>query len=89
MMIAISRHYYGAVVIFTRASTDPSFCSIWPAHWLMPEPEFSIPPNVCWPVGGEIDITEMYGCTGGSPVYGTLHYGDQCGVDLWDGFDKC
>ena len=32
----------------------------WPAHWLMPEPTTSNPPNVCWPVGGEIDIMEGY-----------------------------
>ena len=32
----------------------------WPAHWLMPEPSTSRPPNVCWPVGGEIDIMEGY-----------------------------
>ena len=33
----------------------------WPAHWLMPEPSTSTPPNVCWPVGGEIDIMEVCG----------------------------
>jgi beta-glucanase (GH16 family) len=27
---------------------------------MMPEPSTSIPPNVCWPVGGEIDIMEGY-----------------------------
>ena len=32
----------------------------WPAHWLMPEPTTSTPPNICWPVGGEIDIMEGY-----------------------------
>ena len=32
----------------------------WPAHWLMPEPTTSHPPNICWPVGGEIDIMEGY-----------------------------
>ena len=32
----------------------------WPAAWLMPEPSTSKPPNVCWPVGGEIDIMEAY-----------------------------
>ena len=46
---------------------------------------FSVPPNVCWPVGGEIDVMEMYGCTDGSPVFGTEHYGVQCGEDEWDG----
>lgn len=32
----------------------------WPAHWLMPEPSQTTPPNVCWPVGGEIDIMEGF-----------------------------
>ena len=32
----------------------------WPAAWLMPEPSTSTPPNVCWPVGGEIDIMEGF-----------------------------
>lgn len=31
----------------------------WPAHWLMPNPSTASPPNVCWPVGGEIDIMEV------------------------------
>ena len=40
-------------------------------------------------MGGEIDVMEMYGCTAGSPVFGTMHYGVQCGIDLWDGCVDC
>ncbi len=51
----------------------------------MPEPETSIPPNVCWPVGGEIDIMESYGCAINGDIQGTLHYGTDCGEDLNNG----
>jgi len=40
---------------------DPSFPQIWPALWMMPEKEDTVPPNLCWPAGGEIDIMEMWG----------------------------
>eukprot|EP00042_Codosiga_hollandica_P021678 m.76875 g.76875 ORF g.76875 m.76875 type:complete len:284 (-) comp50464_c0_seq1:26-877(-) len=59
-----------------------SFCSIWPANWMMPEPEFTVPPNVCWPVGGEIDIMEFWGCWNDDLVNGTIHYATQCDQDL-------
>jgi beta-glucanase (GH16 family) len=66
---------------------NPNSYGVWPAHWLMPEPEASNPPNVCWPVGGEIDIMESLGITkdprekhGG--VLGTYHWANSCGKDL-------
>jgi beta-glucanase (GH16 family) len=34
--------------------------TMWPAHWLMPEPTKTEPPDVCWPVGGEIDVMEGF-----------------------------
>ena len=54
----------------------------WPAHWLMPEPTTSNPPNVCWPVGGEIDIMEGYRPrTGAGPgVVGAGVVGAEPGV---------
>jgi beta-glucanase (GH16 family) len=42
------------------AGREGKWADAWPAHWMMPEPSTSIPPNVCWPVGGEIDIMEGY-----------------------------
>lgn len=60
---------------------------IWPAFWLMPEPETSVPPNVCWPVGGEIDIMEQVGGDYNNSVLGTFHFAKQCGKDLYDGHD--
>lgn len=63
----------------------------WPAHWLMPEPSTSIPPNVCWPMGGEIDIMEGFrsrekgsGPTNNlSSVLLSYHWATECGKDLW------
>ena len=48
---------------------------LWPAHWLLPEP------NVCWPTGGEIDILEMINGDGIS--HGTYHwsYDQKCGMN--------
>ena len=68
----------------------------WPAHWLMPEPSTSHPPNVCWPVGGEIDIMEAYRPAnadgtksrrnnGEEDVVMTYHWADACDHDLWTG----
>jgi beta-glucanase (GH16 family) len=61
----------------------------WPAHWLMPEPSTSIPPNLCWPVGGEIDIMEGFRSRLGpepfnhSSVLLSYHWATECGKDLW------
>eukprot|EP00040_Diaphanoeca_grandis_P030970 m.184325 g.184325 ORF g.184325 m.184325 type:complete len:317 (-) comp32183_c0_seq1:12-962(-) len=63
----------------------------WPAHWLMPEPTTSDPPNVCWPVGGEIDIMEGFRPRGGDnePLYTsilmTYHWAKICNKDEFDG----
>eukprot|EP00054_Salpingoeca_dolichothecata_P004331 m.30221 g.30221 ORF g.30221 m.30221 type:complete len:264 (-) comp14514_c0_seq2:286-1077(-) len=64
---------------------DPKFDSIWPAHWLMPEPKTSQPPNVCWPVGGEIDIMESWGGDYNNSIKGTFHFAQECGKDLRSG----
>ena len=26
---------------------------------MMPQPNLTVPPNLCWPAGGEIDIMEV------------------------------
>ena len=43
-------HRYGRFEIRAQLPS-PLSVGIWPAHWLMPEPEASHPPNVCWPKG--------------------------------------
>lgn len=61
-----------------RAILPPIGCpGAWPAHWLMPR-------SPCWPMGGEIDIMEMWGKpqTGLDKhvsVSSTFHYGRSCG----------
>eukprot|EP01084_Bolivina_argentea_P004118 7793_1 len=56
---------------------------IWPAHWLMPNPSTAIPPNVCWPVGGEIDIMEYTASDlpDGNKIAGTYRWGTECDRD--------
>jgi beta-glucanase (GH16 family) len=47
----------------------------WPAHWLMPASD------VCWPVGGEIDIMEATSNPVLNQVYGSYRWGTACGGD--------
>ena len=60
-----------------RAKLPPIGCpGAWPAHWLMPRAP-------CWPVGGEIDIMEMWGKRQRGldkkvTVSSTYHYGEAC-----------
>ena len=81
---------YGRFEVRARLP-DPRSYGVWPAHWLMPEPEASTPPNVCWPVGGEIDIMESLGRSKGTrnngTVFGTYHWAKQCGEDLRSGLN--
>ncbi len=69
-------------LLFIRSSFSFQSAQIWPAHWLMPEPETAVPPNVCWPVGGEIDILESWGASYNNTARGTLHFAEACGKDL-------
>ena len=52
----------------------------WPAHWLMPR-------SPCWPMGGEIDIMEMWGKKQSKllpkkvDVAATFHYGEGCNIN--------
>ena len=52
---------------------NPDAYGIWPAHWLMPEPN----QWNCWPIGGEIDIMEATGGEQNNTVYGTYHWGQN------------
>ena len=45
---------------------------IWPAIWMMPEPETQ---HGRWPIGGEIDIMEIIGSSPRT-MFGTLHFGN-------------
>lgn len=55
---------------------------IWPAHWLMPNPATATPKDVCWPVGGEIDIMEVCSAKAGpSGARWVLLY--VRGTDAW------
>eukprot|EP00656_Telonema_subtile_P018225 TRINITY_DN19825_c0_g1_i2.p1 TRINITY_DN19825_c0_g1~~TRINITY_DN19825_c0_g1_i2.p1 ORF type:complete len:163 (-),score=34.25 TRINITY_DN19825_c0_g1_i2:67-555(-) len=54
-------------------------------------PATSHPPNVCWPVGGEIDIMEAYRPAGArravsdteEDVLMTYHWAEECNKDLF------
>ena len=57
---------YGRVEI--RAKIPESKCpGIWPQHWMLPDPERSVPKRACWPLGGQIDIMQSYGRGLGGP----------------------
>lgn len=77
-------HRFGKFEIKAKLP-NPKSKQIWPAHWLMPEPETSHPPNICWPAGGEIDILESYGGMDNNSACGTFHWGTECGKDLRQG----
>ena len=57
---------YGRVEI--RAKIPDSKCpGIWPQHWMLPDPDKSIPKRACWPLGGQIDIMRSFGRGLGGP----------------------
>lgn len=57
---------YGRVEI--RAKIPESKCpGVWPQHWMLPDPEKSVPKRACWPLGGQIDIMQSYGRGLGGP----------------------
>lgn len=60
---------------------SPEATSAWPALWLMPNPSTANPVDVCWPVGGEIDILEQVCNTHWNPVWGSYHWGVSCMED--------
>jgi beta-glucanase (GH16 family) len=51
---------------------------LWPAYWLVQDQTY------CWPVGAEIDILEAVGGFRNDSVFGTYHWGQQCGKDEWE-----
>lgn len=48
---------------------------LWPAFWTLPDQE------VCWPMGGEIDVFEYTGNPAVNDVFGSYRWGDSCGSD--------
>jgi len=60
---------------------DPNFAQIWPAIWMMPDGERTVPPHACWPSGGEIDIMELWGQRNDNRVFSTLHYSNVSNAD--------
>jgi beta-glucanase (GH16 family) len=52
----------------------------WAGHWLLPDPARSVPPAVCWPLGGQIDISERVSGRNNGTVHAQLHWGKVCGV---------
>jgi len=76
-----------ALLPSANAGRPSKWPDAWPAHWLMPEPSTSHPPNICWPMGGEIDIMEAFRPRGDGPlsqsVIMTYHWAEECGKDLW------
>eukprot|EP01006_Ploeotia_vitrea_P045785 TRINITY_DN66969_c12_g3_i3.p1 TRINITY_DN66969_c12_g3~~TRINITY_DN66969_c12_g3_i3.p1 ORF type:complete len:278 (+),score=19.77 TRINITY_DN66969_c12_g3_i3:21-854(+) len=79
---------FGRFEVRARLPSQNASC-VWPAHWLLPNPSTAHPKDVCWPVGGEIDIMEQVA----NPLfsgkaYGSYHWGKKCGEDLHPGFDS-
>ena len=79
---------YGRVEI--RAKIPDSKCpGIWPQHWMLPDPDKSIPKRACWPLGGQIDIMRSFGRGLGGPGTrpGTVESGyhfapkSECGAE--------
>jgi beta-glucanase (GH16 family) len=67
-------HQYGRFAVSAKLPAQNA-SGAWPAHWLMPQAD------VCWPVGGEIDIME--GCS--NPflfdIAGSYRWGTSCDND--------
>ncbi|EGD76560.1 hypothetical protein PTSG_07675 [Salpingoeca rosetta] len=60
---------------------DRRSTGIWPAFWLMPNPSTASPVDVCWPVGGEIDVFEYTANPFVDAVFATFRWGPSCGDD--------
>eukprot|EP01102_Stenamoeba_stenopodia_P002161 TRINITY_DN11938_c0_g1_i1.p1 TRINITY_DN11938_c0_g1~~TRINITY_DN11938_c0_g1_i1.p1 ORF type:complete len:297 (-),score=69.76 TRINITY_DN11938_c0_g1_i1:124-1014(-) len=73
-------HTYGMWEIRAKMPSQKA-TGVWPALWMMPNPSTANPPNVCWPVGGEIDILEQVGNPLYDPVWGSYHWGTSCDED--------
>lgn len=57
---------------------NPKALDVWPALWLVDDNAH------CWPVGGEIDVMEAVGGYRNDSVFGTYHWGAECGKDAWE-----
>jgi len=70
-----------------RAKLPTSNPGIWPAIWMMPEKTLTVPPHLCWPAGGEIDIMETWGgadnrATNNNRAYSTYHYSNTSALNI-------
>jgi DNA-binding transcriptional MocR family regulator len=74
---ALGENTYG--MFSARIQLPREAVGVWPAYWLVDDN------NHCWPTGGEIDILEAVGGVQGDSVSGTLHWGQSCGEDDWEG----
>jgi beta-glucanase (GH16 family) len=74
---ALGENTYGK--FSARIQLPVEAVGVWPAYWLVDDN------NHCWPTGGEIDILEAVGGVKGDSVSGTLHWGQACGKDDWEG----
>jgi hypothetical protein len=65
-----------------RAKLPPGMTApdVWPALWMMPEGTQTVPPHLCWPAGGEIDVMESWGGLYGSQVAASLHWTPNASV---------
>ena len=60
------KQLYGRMEIRAKLP-DPKCPGIWPQHWMLPDPEKTVPKHACWPLGGQIDIMQSYGRGRGGP----------------------
>lgn len=63
---------FGRFVV--RAKAPRPLPQMWPALWLMPDPAATVPENLCWPAGGEIDVMEIWGGRYGNRSFSSLHW---------------
>jgi beta-glucanase (GH16 family) len=61
-----------------RIKLPKELSGVWPAYWLVQDLG-----SYCWPKGSEIDVLELVGTVRNDSVFGTFHWGTECGVDLW------
>ena len=52
----------------------------WAGQWMLPDPEKSVPPSVCWPLGGQIDISERVSGKNNGTIHAQYHWGKTCGI---------
>ena len=71
---------YGRFEWRARLPPGAKLPTIWPALWMMPEPTKTVPADLCWPAGGEIDVMEMWGGRDQSQMAATVHWTQDGGA---------